>query len=379
MKTNVVYTFLMVLIFGINQNTQSQDIIVFKDGNEIKAVVNEVGTNEIKYKKYENKTGPTYSVLKTEVFEIKYENGTKDVFGVGDSKPVSNNKEGVNENQVKPADVVSKPKPGSIKIFSEFSGVDVYLDDKYIGKDIKLIEPVEPGSHYIKAIKEKVIIYGSLINVFENIAVSVLIKNSEEVQEKLLAAKYNEQQEYKSGKLDILIDTKYITKSSGRTNSVYYPGFGSALYGISNTSTTSVTTKSTEWFITKGGNKKISDLEFANITNNQRVIDIINKRLQKKKNLASVGAAFLLPGLAAFLVGMYGVVVEPSLIHDQNANIGLFAGGLVAGVIGVVILEQASDLPAHYYEFNYAVEQAKEYNQKLKAKLGLPENYEPKE
>ena len=58
----------------------SQDIITLKSGEEVKAVVQEIGADYVKYKKFENKNGPTYTMQKSAVFMIKYENGTKDVF-----------------------------------------------------------------------------------------------------------------------------------------------------------------------------------------------------------------------------------------------------------------------------------------------------------
>jgi hypothetical protein len=57
-----------------------QDIIVQKNGEEIKAKVDQVLDTEIKYRKADNLTGPLYSLKKAEVFMIKYENGTKDIF-----------------------------------------------------------------------------------------------------------------------------------------------------------------------------------------------------------------------------------------------------------------------------------------------------------
>lgn len=60
---------------------QGQDIIVKKTGDEIKAKVEEVLDTEIKYRKFENLAGPLYSMPKAEIFMIKYENGSKDVFG----------------------------------------------------------------------------------------------------------------------------------------------------------------------------------------------------------------------------------------------------------------------------------------------------------
>jgi len=56
------------------------DIIILRNGNEIKAKITEIGINEIKYKKCDYTEGPTYTVQKSEVFMIKYPNGTKDVF-----------------------------------------------------------------------------------------------------------------------------------------------------------------------------------------------------------------------------------------------------------------------------------------------------------
>jgi len=58
----------------------AQDIIVMKNGNEIQAVVQEVGVDVVKYKKYDNLDGPIYIKLKSEVFMIKYATGSKDVF-----------------------------------------------------------------------------------------------------------------------------------------------------------------------------------------------------------------------------------------------------------------------------------------------------------
>ena len=57
-----------------------QDIIIKKNADEIKAKVVEVGIDNIKYKKFDNLEGPTYVIPKYELFMIRYENGTKDVF-----------------------------------------------------------------------------------------------------------------------------------------------------------------------------------------------------------------------------------------------------------------------------------------------------------
>ncbi len=61
-------------------HAQAQDVITLKNGNEIQSKILDIGSTEIKYKKFENLEGPSYNILKAEVFMIKYKNGTKDVF-----------------------------------------------------------------------------------------------------------------------------------------------------------------------------------------------------------------------------------------------------------------------------------------------------------
>jgi len=58
----------------------AQDIIVMKNGDEIQAVVQDVGIDDVKYKKFDNPDGADYTLEKSEIFMIKYENGSKDVF-----------------------------------------------------------------------------------------------------------------------------------------------------------------------------------------------------------------------------------------------------------------------------------------------------------
>lgn len=52
------------------------DIIILKNGQEIRAKVLEVGQTEIRYKMCDNPEGPTFTKSKSEVSSIKYPNGT---------------------------------------------------------------------------------------------------------------------------------------------------------------------------------------------------------------------------------------------------------------------------------------------------------------
>ena len=60
----------------------AQDVIVKKDGSTILSKVIEIGTSEVKYKKFSNQNGPTYSISKSEIQAINYENGEKEDFTV---------------------------------------------------------------------------------------------------------------------------------------------------------------------------------------------------------------------------------------------------------------------------------------------------------
>lgn len=75
MKSKV---FLIALILPIALH--AQDIIVMRDGSTIISKVLEINKTDIKYKKFNNLNGPTYTVEKAEIMAINYENGDKDTF-----------------------------------------------------------------------------------------------------------------------------------------------------------------------------------------------------------------------------------------------------------------------------------------------------------
>lgn len=59
---------------------QSQDLITLKNGTDIQAKITEVGTTEIRYKKFDNVDGPVFIINKAEVLMVRHENGAKDIF-----------------------------------------------------------------------------------------------------------------------------------------------------------------------------------------------------------------------------------------------------------------------------------------------------------
>jgi len=72
--------FTLLAFIAINITAFSQDVITQNTGEDIQAKILEVNQTEIKYKKFDNQTGPTFNVLKSDVLMIRYENGTKDIF-----------------------------------------------------------------------------------------------------------------------------------------------------------------------------------------------------------------------------------------------------------------------------------------------------------
>ena len=72
--------YLSICFLGMTYMLSAQDIILKVNGDEIETTVQEVGLGEIKYKKA-GEEAPIYSIAKSEVFMITYENGTKDWFG----------------------------------------------------------------------------------------------------------------------------------------------------------------------------------------------------------------------------------------------------------------------------------------------------------
>ena len=60
----------------LSTTVSAQDVIVKKNGEEIRA---KVGEQSIRYRKFTNLTGPVYSIARGEVFVIRYESGAKDI------------------------------------------------------------------------------------------------------------------------------------------------------------------------------------------------------------------------------------------------------------------------------------------------------------
>jgi hypothetical protein len=85
-------TILVTLLsaLGVNFISLGQDTLTFSNGTKLRAKVTEVMVTGVKYKKYDNLNGPLYTVLKSDLRNIKYENGQVDTFSKPVQAPISN-------------------------------------------------------------------------------------------------------------------------------------------------------------------------------------------------------------------------------------------------------------------------------------------------
>lgn len=65
------------------------DVIFKTDGTSIRSKVLEMSKTEVKYKKYSNLSGPTYTLPVAEIESILYENGERDVFRQPSATPAT--------------------------------------------------------------------------------------------------------------------------------------------------------------------------------------------------------------------------------------------------------------------------------------------------
>jgi hypothetical protein len=83
------YLFLLMLLL-VTASVFAQDVIVKKDGTTILGKVIEIGTSEVKYKKFSNQDGPTYVINISDLLAINYQNGEKEEFSNTTSSEKSN-------------------------------------------------------------------------------------------------------------------------------------------------------------------------------------------------------------------------------------------------------------------------------------------------
>jgi hypothetical protein len=266
-----------------------------------------------------------------------------------------------------PSSVHAASNTGTLKIFSEVKGIELFIDEQPQGQDKAEINDVQVGSHYVKAVKDGVTIYSELITVAEGVTTTILIKDSGQVKEKVLQSKYKEQQEYKSKKIDILLSKGMQTVGSSYTNSTYFPGYYS-LFGSGWTTSSSTAYETTDWKIIQGGVQEISDVQFATLVNDSAALKSNNDAWD------SYNSNVLVFGL----IGVGGILLTAAgLASAGDSGIAVAAVGIAAAAIGCGVCLSAKEPSGHLITPSDAAKKAYDYNQSLKKQLGLPEDYEP--
>ena len=84
--------FTLIIIF-ISIPSNSQDIIIKKDGISMKVKVKKIGTDEIEYLKHEKLDGSIYIIMKNDVAVIYFEDGSTEIMNtnLNSEKPISLN------------------------------------------------------------------------------------------------------------------------------------------------------------------------------------------------------------------------------------------------------------------------------------------------
>lgn len=109
------------MLLLVSAGVRAQDLIVKSDGDEIKAKVISVEESKVTYRKWSNKTGPTYTIGTDKIFMIKYMNGEKDVFGgtASSNKPASSS--GIADGTVATGYVEKQPAANNASLISKYN------------------------------------------------------------------------------------------------------------------------------------------------------------------------------------------------------------------------------------------------------------------
>ncbi|MBR2229761.1 MAG: hypothetical protein IJ886_05775 [Prevotella sp.] len=130
---------LFFVLLTCSANVSAQDVIVKKDGSTIISKVLEVNIADIKYKKFSNQNGPTYTIRKSDVMAINYENGEKDDFRTLDSKDDKN--EEYNERNPSQRFIEKKTSENNSKLIEKYRG-EIQFSKTASNKDAKYVFPI---------------------------------------------------------------------------------------------------------------------------------------------------------------------------------------------------------------------------------------------
>lgn len=77
-KVVIMAMAIMILLCGISITAGAQDILKLKSGREIKVTITEESSDAVKYREYENPSGPVYTITMDKIESIKYKKGSRE-------------------------------------------------------------------------------------------------------------------------------------------------------------------------------------------------------------------------------------------------------------------------------------------------------------
>jgi len=117
---------LLALVAG---SAHAQDLLTKRTGEEVAVKVVEITPAEVRYRRTDNPDGPLISIWKSDVFMVRYANGTKEMFGPAPAEPA-------------PASSVSPTRPARATVPREVPTVgNKDPNDAILGESIHLDGP----------------------------------------------------------------------------------------------------------------------------------------------------------------------------------------------------------------------------------------------
>ncbi|OGB87491.1 hypothetical protein A3H38_03000 [candidate division WOR-1 bacterium RIFCSPLOWO2_02_FULL_46_20] len=181
---------------------------------------------------------------------------------------------------------------------------------------------------------------------------------------------YVNQLTYKNSKLQLVINKRLIDerKNYGHTDidttTYSYEAYSTSNTDISTSSLSQSEVKEiTEWYIFKGGVRKLSDLEFLELIGDKDELVRIRDLEFQKAGTRNAGNLIIGTG---FLVMLGGAATSAGQTVTTAGALGMILGFFVNAF---------NRSPDHYIQPDYAQEKIDFYNLSLKKKLELPVDY----
>lgn len=77
---NLRYVIAIVICLASSATMFAQDVIILRNGVEVQAIVEEIGIENVRYRRADNLSGPIRVVSRSEILMIEFENGTREIF-----------------------------------------------------------------------------------------------------------------------------------------------------------------------------------------------------------------------------------------------------------------------------------------------------------